>query len=81
MIPLPCPSAILSIRESNHGRSSVRWDYNGRQTSACSDKCRAAKSRRARIPIPAQDLRRLRDGLVAMLDSLWEAKATLEKYL
>ncbi len=53
----------------------------GRQTSACSDKHRAAKSRRARVPIPAQDLRGLRDGLVALLDSLWEIKATLEKYL
>ncbi len=53
----------------------------GRQTTACSDKHRAAKSRRARVPIPAQDLRGLRDGLVSMLDSLWEVKATLEKYL
>ncbi len=53
----------------------------GRQTSACSDKHRAAKSRRARVPIPAQDLRGLRDGLVAMLDTLWEIKVTLEKYL
>ncbi len=53
----------------------------GRQTSACSDKHRAAKSRRARVPISAQDLRGLRDGLVALLDSLWEIKATLEKYL
>ncbi len=53
----------------------------GRQTSACSDKHRAAKSRRKRVPIPAQDLRGLRDGLVAMLDSLWEMKARLETYL
>ncbi len=53
----------------------------GRQTSACSDKCRAAKSRRKRVPIPAQDLRGIRDGLVALLDTLWEVKATLEKYL
>ncbi len=53
----------------------------GRQTSACSDKHRAAISRRKRIPIPTQDLRGLRDGLVAILDTLWEMKITLEKFL
>ncbi len=42
----------------------------GRQTSACSDKHRAALSRRKRVPIPAQDLQVLRDGLVALLDGL-----------
>ncbi len=40
----------------------------GRQTSACSDRCRAAKSRRSRIPVKAEDLRELRALLVAKLD-------------
>ena len=45
----------------------------GRQTSACSDKCRAAKSRRTRVPIPVDKYRDI-------LASLTAAKATLEKY-
>ncbi len=36
----------------------------GRQTSACSDRCRAAKSRRRRIPVAVEDFRKLR----ALLD-------------
>jgi len=52
----------------------------GRQTSACSDKCRAAKSRRRRIPVNAEVLRDLRALLDTTLESLWEARTTLEKY-
>ena len=45
----------------------------GRRTSACSDKCRATKSRRQRVPIPVDKYRDI-------LASLTAAKATLEKY-
>ncbi len=76
------PSVVGSAGATPPGRCPICGvGLRGRQTSACSDKCRAAKSRRKRVPIPAQDLRGLRDGVVALLDSLWEMKATLEKYL
>ncbi len=52
----------------------------GRKTSACSDRCRAAKSRRARIPVKAAELREMRALLQTGLESLWEAKVRLEKY-
>ena len=52
----------------------------GRQTSACSDKCRATKSRRKRVPLPVADWRAIRASLTAALEAVWEAKATLEKY-
>ncbi|MFI5339832.1 MAG: hypothetical protein ACHQ7N_08335 [Candidatus Methylomirabilales bacterium] len=61
----------------------------------CSGRCRAALSRRNRVPIPAKDLRDLRALLTAtmervteikadataMIERLWEAKAKLEKYV
>ncbi len=56
-------------------------ELKGRQTSACSDKHRAALSRRKRIPVKAENARVLRDALIALLDAAWEMKATLEKYV
>ncbi len=53
----------------------------GRQTSACSDKHRAAKSRRARVPVKAEELRNLRALVKTTLESLWEAQAKLDKYV
>lgn len=64
--PLACPICGTALR--------------GRQTSACSDKCRAALSRRKRIPVKAEEFRNVRALLKTTLESLWEAKATLEKY-
>ena len=66
----------------------------GRQR-CCSGRCRAALSRRRRIPVKAEDLRGLRvlvtetvervseikADATAMLDRLWEAKTALERYL
>ena len=52
----------------------------GRQTSACSDRCRATKSRRKRVPVPVGEYRDIRASLTAALEAVWEAKATLEKY-
>jgi len=52
----------------------------GRQW-CCSGKCRAALSRRNRIPVPAQDLRDLRVLVKATLESLWEAGVKLDRYV
>lgn len=52
----------------------------GRQTSAYSDRCRATKSRRKRVPLPVTEWRDIRASLMAALDAVGEAKATLEKY-
>jgi len=51
----------------------------GRQ-QCCSGKCRAAKSRRARIPVKAEDLLAIRSLVKTTLESLWEAKAKLDRY-
>ncbi len=55
-------------------------ELRGRQTSACSDKHRAALSRRKRIPVKAEELRHLRALVTTTLESLWEAKAALHRY-
>ncbi len=52
----------------------------GRRTSACSDRCRAAKSRRTRIPLPIAEAREIKAGLTMLLDTVWHMKATLAKY-
>jgi len=52
----------------------------GRQTSACSDKCRAVKSHGQRVPLPVAEARAIRADLTRALEAVWGAKATLEKY-
>ena len=52
----------------------------GRKTSACSDRCRAAKSRRQRVPLPVAEAKMIRESLTTALEAVWEAKAMLEKY-
>jgi predicted nucleic acid-binding Zn ribbon protein len=52
----------------------------GRKTSACSDRCRAAKSRRRRrVPLRVTEVREIRDSLTAALEAVWEALAILER--
>ena len=50
----------------------------GRRQSACSDRCRAAKSRRARVRLPVSESRRIKASLATILETAWEIKATLE---
>lgn len=50
----------------------------GRKTSACSDRCRAAKSRRRRVPLPVAEA--IRASLSAALEAVYEAKTALERY-
>jgi len=52
----------------------------GRQRSACSDRCRAAKSRRGRLPLPVAEANTIRASLTTALEAVWEAKAVLERY-
>ena len=52
----------------------------GRKTSACSDKCRAKKSRRARVLLPVAEAKNIRASLTTALEAVWEAQAALEKY-
>jgi predicted nucleic acid-binding Zn ribbon protein len=55
-------------------------ELTGRQ-KCCSGKCRAALSRRRRIPVKAEDLRDLRAMVKMTLENLWEAKVKLDKLL
>ena len=52
----------------------------GRKTSVCSDKCRAAKRRRRRVPLPVAEAQAIRAKLTAALRTIDEAKATWEQY-
>lgn len=52
----------------------------GRKTSACSDRCRAAKSRRARVPLPLSEAREMKASLTTILETAWAVRATLERY-
>jgi hypothetical protein len=63
--PRPCPICGAAL--------------TGRQ-QACSGKCRAAKSRRRRIPLPVTEVRKIRASLRTALEAVSEAKATLERY-
>ncbi len=48
--------------------------------SACSDRCRAAKSRQGRVPLPVAEVQEMRARLTAVQEALYEVKATLERY-
>ena len=52
----------------------------GRKTSACSDRCRAAKSRLARLPLPVAEAKEIKAELTAILEIAWDIQATLERY-
>jgi len=52
----------------------------GRKTSACSDKCRAAKSRRRRVSLPVEEARAMKASVTTILETVWEIQATLERY-
>jgi hypothetical protein len=51
-----------------------------RRTSACSDRCRAAKSRRKRIPLPVDEYRGIRARLTAALEAVWQVKTSFGRY-
>lgn len=51
----------------------------GRKTSVCSDRCRAAKSRLARLPLPMTETRNMNAQLTTILETAREIKATLER--
>lgn len=53
---------------------------SGRKTSACSDKCRAAKSRRRRVPLPVAEAQAIQTSLRAALEAVYDAKAIVERY-
>jgi predicted nucleic acid-binding Zn ribbon protein len=42
-----------------------------RKTSACSDRCRARKSRLARLALPVSEAREIKALLMTILDSAW----------
>ena len=52
----------------------------GRKTSACSDRCRAAKSRGRRVPLPIAEAKAIRASLATALEAVSDAKTTLERY-
>jgi predicted nucleic acid-binding Zn ribbon protein len=52
----------------------------GRKTSACSDKCRAAKSRRRRVALPVAEAQAIRASLTTALEAVWEARSALGRY-
>jgi hypothetical protein len=53
----------------------------GRQKSACSDRCRAALSRRLHIPVPRKRLVEIRALLASTLEELYQAKGEIERAL
>lgn len=52
----------------------------GRQ-QACSNRCRAALSRRRRIAVRREELVAMRGRVQRLLEDLWEVKADLERAL
>jgi hypothetical protein len=44
----------------------------GRRRSACSDRCRAAKSRRGRLPLPVAEANTIRASLTTALEAVLE---------
>jgi predicted nucleic acid-binding Zn ribbon protein len=52
----------------------------GRRTSACSDRCRAAESRRRVIPLPVAEATALRASLTRALPAVEGSKAAMARY-
>jgi hypothetical protein len=52
----------------------------GLKTLACSDKCRARKSRMRRVPLPMAEARTITANLTTVLETAWAIKARLEWY-
>jgi len=90
--PMPSGSDPSEAERAAHGAPVVVFPdtirpcpvcgapMTGRRTSACSDRCRAAKSRRQRVPLPVAEAKMIRESLTTALEAVWEAKATLERY-
>ncbi len=53
----------------------------GRQRTACSGRCRAALSRRRRIPMEREQLIKIRSALKGMLEEFYALKVEVEKTL
>ena len=51
-----------------------------RKTSAWSDRCQAAWSRRLRVPLPMAEAREIKASLTMILETAWAIKAILERY-
>jgi hypothetical protein len=64
--PQPCPVCAAPL--------------TSRKTSACSDRCRAAKSRQRRIPLRGAETNAIRTSRITALEAVAEVKTTLEKY-
>jgi hypothetical protein len=69
--PVPCGGQTQSVRAavagagggvvgSSRPRPVCGWPMTVRKTSACSDRCRAAKSRQRRIPFPVAETKAIR---------------------
>ena len=89
------PKALLLLTEARGDSSSAHGGdvvaslrpspmcgatTEGRKTTACSNKCRALKRRRARVPLPVAEAREIRASLTTILETAWEIQATLERY-
>ena len=53
----------------------------GRQKSACSPRCRAAKSRRRRAPMKREELQAIRAALRRTIEEAWQAQQLVEAAL
>ena len=50
------------------------------QQRCCSARCRTAKSRRGRVPLAVADAKEIRAKIAMILETAYEAKATLQRY-
>ena len=76
----PCSAPHGAVVASARACPVCGTPLHGRQES-CSARCRAAKSRRGRVPLPVEDARDIRARLNAALDIIYQAKATLDRYV
>jgi len=50
-----------------------------RTAAACADRCRAAWSRRLRVPLPMAEAREIKASLTMILETAWAIKAALAR--
>lgn len=77
----PSPCVIGSGEGSRPPCPTCGTPLRGRQRSACSDRCRAAKSRRRRIPFPLEQAREIRHLVRELAETSERAQRLLEDVL
>lgn len=72
--------SVMAVVSSPKRRPVCGEAMTGLKTLACSDNCRARKSRMRLGPLPVAEARKITANLKTILETAWAIKARLERY-